>query len=166
MHGGARAGVQCGCRRGQRVRRPPAGPGRPDGNETGTAPGDGRSRDGARRILVVDDNVDAAESLALLLQMAGHQSRTAHDGPGPIAATDAFRPEVVLLDIGLPGMDGYEVARLLRERAGAEKLLLIAQTGYGQEEDRRRSRKAGFDAHLVKPVDPGALQVLLVEFGA
>jgi signal transduction histidine kinase len=136
-----------------------------EGNETGTAPG-AAAPVTPRRILVVDDNVDSAESLALLLQMAGHQSRTAHNGPGAIAATDAFRPEVVLLDIGLPGMDGYEVAQRLREAAGGEKLLLIAQTGYGQEEDRRRSRKAGFDAHLVKPVDPGALQTLLVEFGA
>jgi signal transduction histidine kinase len=118
-----------------------------------------------RRILVVDDNVDNAESLALLLQLSGHQVRTAHNGPGALAAASAFRPEVVLLDIGLPGMDGYEVARCLRTEAGGEKLLLVAQTGYGQEDDQRRSRQAGFDAHLVKPVDPDTLRALLAGFG-
>ncbi len=115
---------------------------------------------------MVDDNVDNAESLALLLQLAGHQTRTAHSGPGAMAAACTFRPEVVLLDIGLPGIDGYEVARRLREAARGEKMLLIAQTGYGQEEDRHRSLNAGFDAHLVKPVDPGALQALLADFVA
>ena len=117
-----------------------------------------------RRILVVDDNLDSAETLAQLLQLSGHQARTAHNGPGALAAAGAFRPEVVLLDIGLPGMDGYEVARRLRAGPGGEKMLLVAQTGYGQEEDRCRSRQAGFDAHLVKPVDPGALQALLADF--
>jgi len=119
-----------------------------------------------RRILVVDDNVDNAESIRLLFQLAGHQVRTAYNGHDALAAACAFRPEVVLLDIGLPGMDGYEVARRLREAAGGKKMLLIAQTGYGQEEDRRRSREAGFYAHLVKPVDPGALKALLADFSA
>ena len=117
-----------------------------------------------RRILVVDDSIDSAESLALLLQLSGHQTRTAHSGPAALMAADNFRPDVVLLDIGLPGMNGYEVGRRLRETAAGAKMLLIAQTGYGQEEDRRRSRQVGFDAHLVKPIDPGALQALLADF--
>jgi signal transduction histidine kinase len=118
-----------------------------------------------RRVLVVDDNVDNAESLALLLRLGGHEARTAQTGPGAIAAASEFRPEVVLLDIGLPGMDGYEVARRLREGTGGKTLLLVAQTGYGQEDDRCRSRQAGFDAHLVKPIDPGTLLTLLADAG-
>jgi CheY-like chemotaxis protein len=109
-----------------------------------------------RRILVVDDNVDAAESLAVLLRIQGHDVRTAIDGPAALHVAEAFRPEVVLLDIGLPKMDDYEVARRLREQAGMGNTLLVALTGYGQE-DRRRAEEAGFDAHLVKPADPAAL---------
>jgi CheY-like chemotaxis protein len=109
----------------------------------------------------VDDNVDAAESLAMLLRLGRHDVRTAHDGPTALQVAEAFRPEVVLLDIGLPRMDGYEVARQLREREGMGKALLVALTGYGQDEDRRRSLEAGFDAHLTKPADPSVLQRLL-----
>jgi two-component system CheB/CheR fusion protein len=116
-----------------------------------------------RRVLVVEDNPDAAESLALLLRAAGHEVRVAADGPAALEAAAAFRPQVVLLDIGLPKMDGYEVARRLRRGAGRDGLLLVALSGYGQEEDRRRSRAAGFDAHLVKPADLDALQELLAE---
>jgi PAS domain S-box-containing protein len=116
------------------------------------AEGDGEAA--RRRVLVVDDNEDSADSLALLLELKGHEVRVALDGPAALATAHAFQPEVVLLDIGLPGMDGYEVARRLRaERAGEGGLLLVALTGYGQDEDRRRSREAGFDHHLVKPVD-------------
>jgi CheY-like chemotaxis protein len=114
-----------------------------------------------RRVLVVDDNVDVAEMLALVLREEGHEVRTAHDGPAALQAAESFRPEVVLLDIGLPRMDGYEVARRLRGQAGMKKALLVALTGYGQEEDRRRAEKAGFDVHLVKPANPAALQSLL-----
>jgi CheY-like chemotaxis protein len=110
--------------------------------------------------LVVDDNVDGAESLATLLKLLGHEVHVAHDGPAALLATADVRPEVVFLDIGLPGMDGYEVARRLR-RPGRSEALLVALTGYGQEEDRRRSREAGFDHHLVKPVDPAVLEDLL-----
>jgi CheY-like chemotaxis protein len=111
---------------------------------------------------VVDDSVDCADSLATLLRVAGHEVRTAYDGPTALEAAEAFRPEVVLLDIGLPRMDGYEVARRLRERERAGgRALLVAVTGYGQEEDRRRAEEAGFDAHLVKPAGPAALQRLL-----
>ncbi len=113
------------------------------------------------RVLVVDDNVDAAESLAMLLRLSGYDVRTANDGSAALEAARAFHPEAVVLDVGLPGMDGYEVARRLRREPGAEGLLLIALTGYGQEEDQRRSARAGFDHHLVKPADPIALDKLL-----
>jgi signal transduction histidine kinase/DNA-binding response OmpR family regulator len=111
------------------------------------------------RVLVVDDNVDAAESLALLLRMMGQVVRTVHDGVSALGAAESFQPDVVLLDIGLPRMDGYEVARQLRQR-GLTDTLLVAVTGYGQEADLARSREAGFDRHLVKPVDPDTLAEL------
>jgi signal transduction histidine kinase len=114
-----------------------------------------------RRILIVDDNVDAAESLAALLRLAGHETHLAFDGPSALTAAAEFRPSVVLLDIGLPGMSGYEVARCLRQHASHRDLLLIAVTGYGQEEDRQQARDAGFDHHFVKPMDPDVLQELL-----
>jgi CheY-like chemotaxis protein len=115
----------------------------------------------SRRILVVDDNVDGANSLAMYLRMQGHEVRIANDGPAALDAAQALQPEVVLLDIGLPKMDGYEVARRLRAQAGTKDALVVAVTGYGQEEDRRRAQEAGFDAHLVKPADISALQRLL-----
>jgi CheY-like chemotaxis protein len=111
--------------------------------------------------MVVDDNVDAAESLALLLRMEGHDVRVAHDGPAALAAVEAEPPDLVFLDIGMPVMNGYDVARRLRQRPGLDKLVLVAMTGWGQEEDRRRSQEAGFDHHLVKPVEPDALHQLL-----
>ncbi len=116
---------------------------------------------GRLRILVVDDNVDSADSLALLLELGGHEVRTAHDGPRALEAARAFQPRVVLLDIGLPGMNGYEVARHLRELPEAGRALLIALTGYGQDDDRRKALDAGFDHHLVKPVDFDALRALI-----
>jgi two-component system CheB/CheR fusion protein len=115
----------------------------------------------SRRILLVDDNVDATESLAVILRTSGHEVRTAYRAPAALEAARAFRPEVVLLDIGMPGMDGYEMARRLRQERGLENVLLVALTGYGQEEDRRRSREAAIDHHLVKPVDPEELRALL-----
>jgi PAS domain S-box-containing protein len=115
----------------------------------------------ARRILVVDDNVDAAESMALLLGLGGHAVRTAHDGPSGIQAARELAPDVVVLDIGLPGMNGYEVARALREDPRLRAVILIALTGYGTTEDRGRALGAGFDHHLTKPVDPEALDALI-----
>jgi CheY-like chemotaxis protein/nitrogen-specific signal transduction histidine kinase len=114
-----------------------------------------------RRILVVDDNRDAAESLALLLRLLGNEVRTAPDGRAALDDATADPPEAILLDIGLPGMDGLEVCRCLRRQAKLKKTLIVAISGYGGEADRRCSLEAGFDAHLVKPVDLDALQDLL-----
>jgi CheY-like chemotaxis protein len=124
-------------------------------------PGDGRPAASPRRILVVDDNDDAAESLARLLALDGHHVRVARDGLTALDAAERLDPDVVLLDIGIPGMDGLEIARHLRSRRGSDALLLVATTGFGQPEDRRRTAEAGFDHHLVKPVDPQAVQDLL-----
>jgi CheY-like chemotaxis protein len=109
------------------------------------------------RVLVVDDNLDAAEMLAEWLSAIGHSVRVAADGPTALEIASEFRPDVALLDIGLPVMDGYEVARRLRELPGCAKTRLIALTGYGQESDHDRSRRAGFEDHLVKPVDLDAI---------
>ncbi|HEY9532448.1 MAG TPA: ATP-binding protein, partial [Burkholderiales bacterium] len=114
-----------------------------------------------RRVLVVDDNRDAAESLGTVLELLGAQVRLAHAGPEAIEAVAAYRPSVVLLDLGMPGMDGYEVARRLRARQGGAPLSIVALTGWGQDEDRRRTLEAGFDHHLVKPADIEQLQSLL-----
>jgi CheY-like chemotaxis protein len=130
----------------------------------GSAPAeDLPSADGvaASRVLVVEDNADAAESLALLVRLWGHEVRVARDGPSALELARSFRPEVVLCDLGLPGMDGYEVRRRLRQEAGPGGLTLVAVTGYGHDEDRRRSKEAGFGLHLVKPVDSTALKELL-----
>jgi CheY-like chemotaxis protein len=113
------------------------------------------------RVLVVDDNVDAVASLAMLLKANGHDVRTAHDGPATLDAARDYRPDVVLLDIGLPGMNGFEVAKRLRHQPNLSNVVLVAMTGYGQETDRQRSQEAGFDHHLVKPADFGKVQQIL-----
>ena len=114
-----------------------------------------------RRLLVVDDNRDAAESMSMLLEMWGHEVAFAYDGPSALETAEQWQPEAVFLDIGLPGMDGYEVAERLRELPQAKDAVLIAITGYGQDDDRQRSRRAGIDHHLVKPVAPDALRNLI-----
>jgi len=111
------------------------------------------------RALVIDDNVNSADSLALLLQLWGHEVRVAYDGPSALTAAAALRPDIVLLDLTLPDMDGYEVADRLRQGQIGEARL-VAITGRGLEADRQRSRAAGFDGHLVKPVEPAALRAL------
>ncbi len=115
------------------------------------------------RLLVVDDNQDAANSLAMLLRLQGHEVRVAYSGVAALEMTKAYSPDVVFLDIGMPGMDGYEAARRLRQQPGLEKVVLAALTGWGQQEDRRRSAEAGFDHHLVKPPEPRVLERLLAE---
>jgi CheY-like chemotaxis protein len=121
------------------------------------APSAGRPR----RVLIVEDNLDAAETLADLLELWGLEVRVACTGPAAIEAVRDEPPDVALLDIGLPGMDGYEVVRRLREQPGLDQVLLVALSGYGQEADRRRAREAGFHQHLTKPVDVAELQRLL-----
>ncbi len=111
------------------------------------------SKIGPLRILVVDDNVDSAESLALLLEFSGHVAAMAHDGRAAVDMASSFDPEVILLDIGLPRLNGYEAARLIRQLPKGKEINLIALTGWGQQEDRERSKEAGFDGHMVKPVD-------------
>jgi len=114
-----------------------------------------------RRVLVVDDNIDAAESTAAFLRLEGHEVKAVHDGLQGLASLKVFDPHVVVLDIGLPGLDGYAVARQLRERGDTSHVLLIALTGYGQKEDRQRAADAGFDYHYVKPADPREIQVAI-----
>ncbi|WP_431046964.1 response regulator [Roseateles sp. L2-2] len=134
---------------------PPAG--REQGEET-------RDNDGPCRVMVVDDNRDAADSMAVFLELAGFETTVQLDGPCALDASAAWAPHVVLLDIGLPGLDGYEVARRLRTAPGGADTLLIALTGYGQQDDRRRAHEAGFDVHLVKPADPDAVVELIQEW--
>ena len=115
----------------------------------------------SRRVLIVDDNRDAAESLGILLKLLGADVHVEYDGEAALRAVAAYRPTVVLLDIGMPGMDGHEVARQIRQQPEFDEVTLIALTGWGQEEDRRDSRSAGFEYHLIKPADIGAIETLL-----
>ena len=116
-----------------------------------------------RRVLVVDDNHDAADSLGVLLGYLGAEACVVHDGPAALEALARLRPSLVLLDLGMPGMDGHEVAARMRADPAWDAVRLIALTGWGQEADRERTRREGFDGHLVKPVDVPALQELLAE---
>jgi CheY-like chemotaxis protein len=113
-------------------------------------------------VLVIEDHQDAANSLRVLLELLGHQVRVAYTGPDGVEAAKEWRPDIVVCDIGLPGLDGYGVARELRLNPDTAGVRLLALTGYGTDEDRRRSRQAGFDLHLVKPVDPDELLRVLV----
>lgn len=126
------------------------------------SPAEGAVQRGSR-ILVVDDSVDTAQGLSRLLTLLGNEVQMVHDGPSAISKAITFRPDFLLLDIGLPGMDGYQVASKLREDEHCKGCTIIAVSGYGQEEDRRRSRAAGFDHHLVKPVEFDALVSLLAQ---
>ena len=114
-----------------------------------------------KRLLVVDDIEDAAESMSMLLEMWGHEVTYAYDGPSALETAQQWQPEAVILDIGLPGMDGYQVAARLRALPQGKETVLISITGYGKDDDRRRSRRAGIDHHLVKPVAPDALRSLI-----
>jgi CheY-like chemotaxis protein/two-component sensor histidine kinase len=161
MHGGRITAASAGVGKGSEfvVRLPLGSPEALDETEGTGHPGPPLESVEARpkRVLVVEDNIDGARLMVRLLQSRGHQIRVAHDGPSALEAAREQRPDVVLLDIGLPGMDGYQVAEQLREMEGMERALLVALTGYGQDEDRQRSHEAGIDLHMIKPVDPEAL---------
>ena len=116
---------------------------------------------GLPRGLVVDDNADAAESLGVLLQMLGADVRVAHDGATALRMFDEFRPAALFLDLGMPDMDGYELAQRVRARADASGTMIVAHTGWGRDKDRELSRAAGFDRHLVKPANVDALRAVL-----
>jgi CheY-like chemotaxis protein/two-component sensor histidine kinase len=164
MHGGSVEATSPGVGRGSEFTvRLPALPEALGAEANGKPVGAGApaGRTSSQRILVVDDNRDSAESLAMLLQVQGHEVQTAHDGLAALETARAFRPDIVLLDIGLPRMDGHEVARRLRREEGRQAVL-VALTGYGTDEDHRRSQEAGFDYHLVKPVELDALYQLLI----
>jgi CheY-like chemotaxis protein len=115
----------------------------------------------SQRILIVDDNRDSADSLGSMLRIMGNDTRIAYDGEAAVAAATAFRPDLILLDIGLPKLNGYDVCRRIRDQPWGKSIVLIALTGWGQEDDIRRSHQAGFDHHMVKPVEPNALMKLL-----
>lgn len=161
MHGGSveakSAGPGCGSE--LVVRLPLTQPAEPPG--VASAPAQAGAPRRRRRILVVEDNADAREMLVILLKRAGHDVREASDGIAAIEAAESFAPEVVLLDVGLPGLDGYGVARTLRSSHRTSDALLVALTGYGQEEDREKALEAGFDHHLLKPADPSAVLALV-----
>ncbi len=133
----------------------------PEQQTSREAGGNGKVRAAARRILVVDDNRDAADSLAMLLRLTGNEVHTAYDGVEGVEAAERIRPDVVLLDIGMPKLDGYDACRRIRGEAWGKDLMLIALTGWGQDDDRRRTVDAGFNAHMVKPVDAADLTALL-----
>jgi CheY-like chemotaxis protein len=116
----------------------------------------------SRRVLVVDDNADSAESLALLLRVEGHLVETAYDGRAAVELAERFQPDAILLDLGMPGMNGYDVCEEIRSQPWGRSILMVAQTGWGQAQDRARTFEAGFDAHLTKPIDPEVVQEMLV----
>lgn len=162
LHGGTIEACSAGLGKGSEfiVRLPVTGGERHRG-ETDPHAGRAQPRASGRRVLVVDDLKDSADSLATLLKVTGNEVDVAYDGESAIAQAERLRPEAILLDIGMPGLDGYEVCRRLRERPWSEGMAIVALTGWGQQDDRRRSREAGFDHHLVKPVEIAALMDLL-----
>ena len=162
LHGGRVEARSEGLRRGSEfvVRLPAAAVAATAGPSPVVA---GAGRGPRRRILVVDDNRDAAVSLARLLRLKGHEVRTAHDGAEGVALAAGFRPEVILMDLGMPNLDGYEAARRIRAGPGGTAPFLVALTGWGADDDRRRTHDAGYDRHLVKPVDMAALTKLIAE---
>jgi PAS domain S-box-containing protein len=129
--------------------------------DAGQAPEPDVTNDGKKRVLVVDDAEDVASTLRILLEMWGYSVRIVEDGPSALVAYRTYQPDIVLLDIGLPGMNGYDVARQLRRQQGSKRPFIMAVTGYGQDEDKRRSQEAGFDYHVTKPVDPDKLQSVI-----
>jgi CheY-like chemotaxis protein len=163
-HGGTVEAHSAGAGRGSEfvVRLPmtPTSADRRRASQSDAAPRKTIDNPHAKRVLVIDDNVYAAEGLARLLRLDGHSVDVAYDGTGGLNAALARRPDVIFLDIGLPGLDGYAVARKMRD-AGLNGVKLVALTGYGKDDDRRRARAAGFDEYLVKPAEPAELRRLL-----
>jgi CheY-like chemotaxis protein len=119
------------------------------------------ARPNARRILIADDNRDAAITLALLLELQGHETQTAYDGVEALQIAETFRPDIAVLDIGMPKLNGYDVCQQLREHPWGRSMTMVALTGWGQSQDKQRAREAGFDLHLVKPVNPDMLAEVL-----
>jgi PAS domain S-box-containing protein len=163
LHGGTITAESPGLGQGSTftIRLPLASADAVQGEPATSAVGSPRGPITGRRVLVVDDSVDGAESLAMMLQMIGHQTRTAHSGPEALDAARPFKPEVVFLDIGLPGMNGYEVAKQMRAEPSLSETVLVALTGWGSEYDKRQSIQAGFDFHLTKPVQAAAIESIL-----
>jgi CheY-like chemotaxis protein len=165
LHGGTIEAASAGLGQGSEFTiRLPVVSERPTAANGKTADNDGPSATAGpirSPILVVDDNIDAAKTLAMLLQRRGYRVYTVHDGPAALGWLAAHVPAMILLDLGMPVVDGYEVARRIRQQAEFRDVLLVALTGWGQPEDRRRSAEVGFDHHLVKPIDLGELERLL-----
>jgi CheY-like chemotaxis protein len=163
MHGGSVAATSAGANAGSifTVRLPLAA----EAVQAGPAPGEPApaldNAAGGLKVLVVDDNVDAAVTLSMILEMSGYTAKVAHDGYEALAVAQAFAPRVAFLDIGMPGMSGYETARAIRATPGLEDIVLVALTGWGAESDRQRSNEAGFDHHLTKPVQLDVVEALL-----
>jgi CheY-like chemotaxis protein len=161
LHGGTVEARSEGLGRGSEfIVRLPKAPGPPVAGQRSPARAV-RSSAASKRVLIVDDNVDSAESLARLLQSLGHHTATEYDGEAALERVQTFEPHVVLLDLGMPGVDGFEVCRRLRAGVTASPVRIVAMTGWGREQDRARTLAAGFDAHLVKPVDLAAVAVVL-----
>ncbi len=165
MHDGSITAESEGTGRGSAFTvRLPALPTAPDATAQSGAATDPATE--SRRVLVVDDNVDAAESLSMLLESLGHLTRTAHSGPAALEAALDFHPDLVLLDIGLPGLSGYEVARHFRAHEKLATAMLVAVTGWGTDEDQRKAAEAGFDVHLTKPIELSAIESVLARAGS
>ena len=164
-HGGSVEATSEGLGRGSTftVRLPRAASGAAQAAPVPSMPGEQPA--GGRRVLIVDDNVDAAETLAMMLELLGQHTRQAHEGNGALQAAAEYKPQLVFMDIGLPGLSGHEVASRMRADLGMKDTYLVALSGYGTEEDRRKSLYAGFDSHLVKPLDPAELPSILARAG-
>jgi CheY-like chemotaxis protein len=161
LHGGSVSVESAGPGRGSEFTiRLPVNAG--EGPHGGSAPAHDSDTSTRRRVLIVDDSEDARESLRLLLELGGHEVETAEDGSTGLAKLHTFRPDVALIDLALPGIDGYALARAARQSLGSERIRLIALTGYGDVEDREKAMAAGFDVHVTKPVDPEHLENLLM----
>jgi PAS domain S-box-containing protein len=168
MHDGNIEAYSCGLGKGSEfvIRLPLMAQERQNLDDQSTARHDSPSGKAGRRLLVVDDNQDAAISFSMLLSLQGHDVQVAHDGPSALERVMTFRPDMIFLDIGMPGMDGYEVARRVRQTPELANTVLVALTGWGQDEHRRRTAEAGFDYHLVKPPEPKAVESLLADLAS